>query len=136
MDLAELKLFYIRKLSTNLRFWTDIEDPNGLEESPVVDSFTGLGRAVLVIFCRNKQRLLMQAWQKWQDVVAWEDVEKTGQPIHDYEYDLRCILSRATGKLYDSYLFISIMSTNIHLTLSFTFVYLRTCVHIWSSSNQ
>ena len=101
MDLAELKLFYVRKHSTNLRFWTDIENPCGLEESPVVDSFTGLGRAVLLIFCRNKQRLLMQAWQKWQDVVAWEDVDKTGRPIHDYSYDLRCILSRTIGKICD-----------------------------------
>ena len=101
MDLAELKLFYVRKHSTNLRFWTDIENPYGLEESPVVDSFSGLGRAVLLIFCRNKQRLLMQAWQKWQDVVAWEGVDKTGRPIHDYSYDLRCILSRTTGKTCD-----------------------------------
>ena len=97
MDLAELKFFYVRKHSTNLRFWTDIERPDGIEESPTVTSFTGIGRAVLLIFCRNKQRLLMQAWEKWQEVVAWEDEEKTGRPIHDYSYDLRCILSRATA---------------------------------------
>ena len=109
MDLAELKFFYVRKFSKNLRFWVDIECPDGLEESPVVTSFSSLGRAVLLIFCRNKQRLLMQAWEKWQNVVAWRDANKSGRPIHDYSYDLRCILSRAIGRRSKSLHFMNLI---------------------------
>lgn len=75
---------YIREHSKFIRCLT----PNShltMAEDPIVCSLTGIARAVLVITCRNKQRLLTQAWEKW--------IHATGVE-HDYEKDVRMILSR------------------------------------------
>lgn len=56
-----------------------------IDEDPEVETPPGLGRLVLCILCRNKQRLLQQAW----NILS----KKTGV-IHDYSFDLRRILSR------------------------------------------
>lgn len=55
-----------------------------INEDPILES-DDLFRYILVMVCRNKQRLLQQAWNKL--------VKVTGVK-HDYTYDVRKILSR------------------------------------------
>ena len=60
MDLNEFRQFFLRKHSNNIRFWLDQNNVSMVTDCPIVSSISGLGRCILVIFCRNKQRLLMQ----------------------------------------------------------------------------
>ena len=53
-------------------------------EDPIVIT-GGLKRAILVMICRNRQRLLKAAWRRW--------TENSG-PEHDYSVDVSAILSR------------------------------------------
>lgn len=54
-------------------------------EDAVAEHIKGLLRVVMLIICRNRQRLLSQAWERW--VVNTE-------LFHDYDADMRMILGR------------------------------------------
>ena len=91
MNYQKLKQYYMREHSNEIRVWKGADDVT-MDEDPILKS-TGksdLGRFLLVTFCRNKQRCLQQVWQIW--------VKKCGtteKPLHDYNYDLRALLSRS-----------------------------------------
>ena len=75
--------FYLRKFSTSIRQWkwgseTMIEDP-------VVAFHSQTKEAMMILTCRNRQRVFQQAWNRW--------VRNTGIQ-HDYTTDVRAILSR------------------------------------------
>jgi len=56
-----------------------------IEEDPVISNLSPMTKAILVVTCRNRQRLLSQAWQRW---IINTDV------VHDYSKDVVAILSQ------------------------------------------
>ena len=76
------KDLYMRLHSTNIRKWTYGEET--MVEDPIV-LVKGLKLCVIRIICRNRARILQQAWQRWC----------TNTSIHhNYAFDMRVILSR------------------------------------------
>jgi hypothetical protein len=79
---------YLREHSTlfRKRSQPNKEGEYSLLEDPIVE-IAGLARIIVTILCRNKQRLLQQAWSKW--------VKNVNPPVvHDYTSDLKTILMR------------------------------------------
>ena len=74
---------YTRYLSENIRKWSPKPGPRFVEEDPIIGGVSGLARVVMLTVCRNRQRLLQQAWDYW--------TEKT-ECNHDYAKDVRAIL--------------------------------------------
>jgi hypothetical protein len=75
---------YTRYLSNNIRKWSPKQGARFIEEDPIIGGVSGLARCVMLTVCRNRQRLLQQAWITWTKTV---DVQ------HDYTADVRTILS-------------------------------------------
>ena len=75
---------YTRFLSSNIRKWTPKSGARFIEEDPIIGGVSGLARCVMLTVCRNRQRLLQQAWDTWTTEVELE---------HDYTGDMRAILS-------------------------------------------
>jgi CRP-like cAMP-binding protein len=76
---------YMREHSTLIRCMT----PNShltVEEDAVIPNLSTMSRSILVVTCRNKQRQLQYAWQRW---LYATDVR------HDYKKDVITILSRS-----------------------------------------
>jgi CRP-like cAMP-binding protein len=75
---------YMREHSQHIRFLSK-HSGETIEEDPIVTGLTVSARIILVIACRNRQRLLSHAWQLW--------VNKAGIS-HNYKQDVITILSR------------------------------------------
>jgi CRP-like cAMP-binding protein len=75
---------YMREHSQHIRFLSK-HSGDTIEEDPIVTGLTSASRIILVIACRNRQRLLSHAWQLW--------VNNTGV-FHNYKQDVITILSR------------------------------------------
>ena len=75
---------YTRFLSNNIRKWSPKSGARFIEEDLII-GVSGLARCVMLTVCRNRQRLLQQAWDTWTTTVEVE---------HDYAEDMRAILSR------------------------------------------
>ena len=75
---------YTRFLSNNIRKWSPKSGARFIEEDPIIGGVSGLARCVMLTVCRNRQRLLQQAWDTWTTTVEVE---------HDYAEDMRAILS-------------------------------------------
>lgn len=83
----------MREHSKEIRLWqghtSTVEEDPAVLKSSLHTKTDALGRSLLVAFCRNRQRCLQQAWQIWTSKCGTQDA-----PLHDYNYDLRAILSR------------------------------------------
>ena len=77
------KRAYLRTLSTKIRKWHPRTGLGVIVEDPVIGGVEGLARSVMITVCRNRQRLLQQAWDYW---TANTDVS------HDYVHDVTAIL--------------------------------------------
>lgn len=82
------KKLYMRELSNEIHKWSPQTMTGVLfvAEDPVISINAGLAKQIIILLCRNKQRILKQAWQYWT---------KNANVIHDYSLDVRMILSRA-----------------------------------------
>ena len=81
----EQKKAYIRFLSTNLRKWSPKPgEVHYVDDDPIIE-MDGLGRCVMMILGRNRERLLSQAWTYWT---------RNADVHHDYTQDMIAILSR------------------------------------------
>jgi hypothetical protein len=78
------KSAYVRYLSKNIRRWAPKPGVLFIEEDPVIGGVEGLARVVMLCTCRNRQRLLQQAWNYWT---------RNTDVVHDYTKDLVAILS-------------------------------------------
>eukprot|EP01038_Epipyxis_sp_PR26KG_P013456 gene13456-18048_t len=79
------KRIYLREHSTVIRRWANLEsEMNNMHETSMLH-VEGDARTILVTICRIRQRLLQQAWNLWIT---------NANIIHDYEADVRKILSR------------------------------------------
>jgi len=79
------KRAYIRKLSTQIRKYTPTSSElDYVRDDPIISGLQGLGRSVLLILGRNRNRLLQQSWSYW--------VRNTAV-VHDYASDVVSILS-------------------------------------------
>jgi len=77
---------YMRHLSQNIREFrfgaeTMIEDP--------IVNVSSSRRPLVVMMCRNRSRVISQAWKRWIDNGFASD-----EAPHDYVYDIRACLSR------------------------------------------
>ena len=77
------KRAYLRSLSTKIRKWHVRTGLSFIVEDPVIGGVEGLARSIMITVCRNRQRLLQQAWNYW--------TTNTGV-THDYTEDLTAIL--------------------------------------------
>lgn len=78
-----LKRLYVRQFSNVLRKWSSYGELNMTENA--VFNIIGPNRTIIMTICRIRQRILAQAWGIWA---------KQTNVKHDYENDLRAILSR------------------------------------------
>lgn len=79
------KKLYIREYSTILRKQRNVIGLHSLREDSPASLNDGLARCIIIMICRNKQRIYQQAWNRWT---------KNTDVIHDYTKDLRSILLR------------------------------------------
>lgn len=79
------KKLYLREHSNILRKRRNVIGLHSLKEDAPAALNDGLARFIIVMICRNKQRLCQQAWSKWTT---------NANVIHDYTKDLRSILLR------------------------------------------
>jgi CRP-like cAMP-binding protein len=75
---------YMREHSQHIRFLSK-HSGETIEEDPVISGLSTSSRIILVISCRNRQRLLSHAWQLWVNNTAI---------FHNYKQDVITILSR------------------------------------------
>lgn len=79
-----LEKCYMRRHSQHIRVFSK-RKLKANEEDKIDENMSGSLRVIVVILCRNRERLLAQVFQHWKDSV---DVE------HDYNEDMRIILLR------------------------------------------
>ena len=87
--ISRSKHYYMRQHSNEIRVWT--YGAESVQEDPISVKLTGLGRIIIVIVCRNKQRLLQSAWNRWCQNTCLNS-------LHDYSYDVREVLLRPTSE--------------------------------------
>ncbi len=80
---VSIKKLYVRQFSNVIRKWSSSSGLS-MQENPIV-TLIGPNRTIVLTICRIRQRILSHAWQIW--------IERTGVK-HDYEADVRMILSR------------------------------------------
>ena len=78
------KKAYVRYLSSKIRKWSPKPGAAFALEDPVIGGVDGLARSIMLTVCRNRQRLLQQAWDYWTVNMEVE---------HDYALDVQTILS-------------------------------------------
>jgi len=81
------KRAYMRYLSTTIRFWCPKAHEQFVDEDEELLGLEvgSLARSIMIGVCRNRPRILSQAWAYWV---------KNANVIHDYAKDVRVILSR------------------------------------------
>ena len=79
------KKLYLREYSNILRKRKNVIGLHSLKDDEAASLNDGLAKYIIVMICRNKQRLCQQAWNRWT---------KNTNVIHDYTKDLRSILLR------------------------------------------
>jgi CRP-like cAMP-binding protein len=77
------KGLYMRQHSDVVRKWQNVKDLSMKENSII--NLEGAAKIIIVLICRNKQRMLQHAWQI---------LSKNTNVTHDYESDLSKILTR------------------------------------------
>lgn len=78
------KRLYMRPHSNVIRRFQSLKSIERMQENPIFH-VEGINRIIIVTICRIRQRLLTQVWDKW---IAAVNIK------HNYEYDIKVILSR------------------------------------------
>ena len=79
-----LEKYYMRRHSLNIRIFSKRKLKSN-EEDKIEDGMPSASRIIVVILCRNRERLLSQVFKRWRENVGVE---------HDYDEDMRIILLR------------------------------------------
>jgi hypothetical protein len=82
-----LEKCYIRRHSQHIRIFSK-RKLKTYEEDKIDETMTSSLRIIVVILCRNKERLMSSVFQRWRESVGLE---------HDYDEDMRIILLRRLG---------------------------------------